>query len=1806
MNHPPYPVLRDPLRARRTMIAVAVTSACLALSTHSPVATAQTPGPGSLAMGNGAVAAGADSTAIGNGARVVPPTDSGSIAFGLGATVASYGSNGATTSGNIAFGTNAAVGAADNAIAIGTGASSERSNGIAIGTGTHNSFAGIAIGPSASTGIDGQIAIGSGAVADPSAGTEGGVAIGQGSYTGGNGAALGLNAHASGQAVAAGPNAYTGYRAIAVGQNATATAEGSVAVGINSLATTSNSAAIGFGASATGTGSMAFGNGAHTNVDGLNAVAIGTGALSERTDGVALGTSAHTGFTGIAIGAQTYTDADGGIAIGTGAIAQGHSNTYQNGMAVGAGSYAGGSGMALGAGASGVENNSIAIGPNSYAKDGNLAVGLNATATSANSVAIGANSSDGGRQNVVSVGGTGATRAVTNVTAGTQATDAANVGQLLGTISGNVVTMGNPLAQNAVAGPVTVANVAAGTLSASSSDAVNGSQLFTTNQAVANTSAVVTNLSTSINTGTVGLVQQTGGAPSAGAITVGAQTGGTSVDFTGTNGARTLSGVAAGMATTDAVNVGQLNAVTGAVSNSVQYDNAGHTSVALGGTAAGAPVALTNVAAGTLSASSTDAVNGAQLFATNQAVASTSTSVTTLATSINAGMVGLVQQTGGAPGSGAITLGAQTGGTSVDFTGTAGARTLSGVAAGTATTDAANVGQLNTVAGVVANSVQYDNAGHSSVTLGGSAAAAPVALTNVAAGTLSASSTDAVNGGQLFTTNQAVTSTSTSVTNLATSISAGTVGLVQQSGGAPGNGPITVGAQTGATSVDFTGTAGARTLSGVAAGTATTDAANVGQLNTVAGVAANSVQYDNAGHSSVTLGGATVTAPVALTNLAAGTLSASSTDAVNGGQLFTTNVAVANTSTAVTNLTNGINAGTVGLVQQAGGAPSNGAIMVGARTAGTTVDFSGTAGARTLSGVAAGTAATDAVNVGQLNAVAGTASNSVQYDNTGHTLVTLGGSAAAAPVALSNVAAGSQSASSTDAVNGAQLFSTNQAVANTSAAVTNLSAGINAGTVGLVQQTGGAPGNGPITVGAQTGGTSVDFSGTGGARTLSGVAAGTATTDAVNVGQLNTVAGVATNAVQYDNAGHTSVTLGGAAAAAPVALTNVAAGTLSATSTDVVNGGQLFATNQTVANTSAAVTNLSAGINAGTVGLVQQTGGAPGNGPITVGAQTDGTTVDFAGTGGARSLSGVAAGTAATDAVNVSQLTAVAGTASNSVQYDNTGHMSVTLGGTAAAAPVALTNVAAGALSDSSSDAVNGAQLFATNQAVANTSTSVTNLATSINAGTVGLVQQTGGAPGNGPITVGALTGGTSVNFAGTSGARTLSGVAAGTATTDAVNVGQLNTVAGAASNSVQYDNAGHTSVTLGTGAAAPVALANVAAGALSAASTDAVNGAQLYATNQALAGTTATVNTLSTGIATGTIGLVQQLGGAPGTGTITIGAATGGTTVDFSGTSGARQLKGVAAGTDGTDAVNVSQLNATVSSATANAVVYDSAARSIITLGGIGATVPVTLRNVAAGVLAGTSTDAVNGSQLYATNQAVAANTGAIDALSNSLTDVQRNMAKNTAQLQPIVSADALKYFAASSTGAPASASGAETVAAGGNALAAGTNSVAIGTGAQAIGTGVLAIGANTSAKGSNSIALGQGSAVAADNTVSIGNSAMGLTRTLANVTAGVAPTDAVNVQQLNDSVAGVRSQVEHDRADANGGTASAVAIASLPQAPAPGRSVVSIGGGTYAGQSAVAVGMSTYAGRWILKASGSTNTRGTVAAGAGAAYVW
>ncbi|WP_080423935.1 YadA family autotransporter adhesin [Burkholderia ubonensis] len=474
---------------------------------------------------------------------------------------------------------------------------------------------------------------------------------------------------------------------------------------------------------------------------------------------------------------------------------------------------------------------------------------------------------------------------------------------------------------------------------------------------------------------------------------------------------------------------------------------------------------------------------------------------------------------------------------------------------------------------------------------------------------------------------------------------------------------------------------------------------------------------------------------------------------------------------------------------------------------------------------------------------------------------------------------------------------------------------------------------------------------------------------------------------------------------------------------------------------------------------------------------------------------------------------------------------------------------------------------------VAATGTALTTLSTSLAAGTVGLVQQSGGAPGTGTITIGATTGGTVVDVSGTAGARQIKGVAGGSDATDAVNIPQLQqlatTVGAIGANAVVYDDASHTRVTLGTPAAStPVALTNVADAALTSASTDAVSGRQLYVTNQTLVG-------LATGMAAGTVGLVQQAGGAPGAGAIAIGATTGGTIMDVSGTDGAQRITGVAAGREATDAVNVTQLNqvaGAINAVASNAVSYDDPARVSVTLGGLHATSTVLLRNVASGALSTTSTDAVNGAQLFATNQAVQANTSAITELASHVGRIQASVPS-----QPVPSQQgSLKFVSVNSSGTAAAVSGTEAVA----------------------------VGSNATASANNAVALGPGTVAERDNTVSFGNAATGLTRTLTNVSAGVAPTDAVNVQQLNDSLGSVRNQIEHDRRDANGGTASAVAIASLPQAPSLGTSVVAIGGGSYTGQSAMAVGLSTYGGRWIFKASGSTNTRGTVAAGVGASY--
>ncbi|MFZ3119671.1 MAG: YadA family autotransporter adhesin, partial [Variovorax sp.] len=120
-------------------------------------------------------------------------------------------------------------------------------------------------------------------------------------------------------------------------------------------------------------------------------------------------------------------------------------------------------------------------------------------------------------------------------------------------------------------------------------------------------------------------------------------------------------------------------------------------------------------------------------------------------------------------------------------------------------------------------------------------------------------------------------------------------------------------------------------------------------------------------------------------------------------------------------------------------------------------------------------------------------------------------------------------------------------------------------------------------------------------------------------------------------------------------------------------------------------------------------------------------------------------------------------------------------------------------------------------------------------------------------------------------------------------------------------------------------------------------------------------------------------------------------------------------------------------------------------------------------------------------------------------------------------------------------------------------------------------------------------------------------------NVAEGVAGTDAVNVNQLNAGLAGARqytdqrfNQLSGDvrkvAKQASAGTASAIAMANLPQAYIPGKSMVSVGVGGFDGEAGLALGVSKLSdnARWVVKFSATGNSRGKFGVGAGAGFHW
>ncbi|PIE42120.1 MAG: hypothetical protein CSA47_02145 [Gammaproteobacteria bacterium] len=112
----------------------------------------------------------------------------------------------------------------------------------------------------------------------------------------------------------------------------------------------------------------------------------------------------------------------------------------------------------------------------------------------------------------------------------------------------------------------------------------------------------------------------------------------------------------------------------------------------------------------------------------------------------------------------------------------------------------------------------------------------------------------------------------------------------------------------------------------------------------------------------------------------------------------------------------------------------------------------------------------------------------------------------------------------------------------------------------------------------------------------------------------------------------------------------------------------------------------------------------------------------------------------------------------------------------------------------------------------------------------------------------------------------------------------------------------------------------------------------------------------------------------------------------------------------------------------------------------------------------------------------------------------------------------------------------------------------------------------------------------------------------TITNVAPGVNGTDAVNVNQLRGATQNLYQAIDDVADDANAGSASAIAAANLPQPHDPGASMVSAGLGYYEGQTGLAVGLSTISdnGRWVIKGSLTTNTEKHFGAGVGVGYQW
>ena len=441
------------------------------------------------AIGAGATASGTDSFAGASGTA----GGNSSIAIGKGASIT------APTAGTTLGG--------QDSIAIGSSASAQQHSSISVGLGaSSDGVRSVAIGPKASATDEDTIAIGTGGVGadknNQAVGANGG-GVGSTLVNGVSGVSLYYGAKSSGkQSIAIGYIANAKESGIAFGNYAVSDGGGGTAIG-KSVLSRNGGVVVGQSSNAIGKNSIAYGNTVKANgetstamgysatADGQNAVAVGYSNTASNKDSVAIGnTNQSTNQGSVTVGYGNNATNDNAVAIGRSTNASGLLSTAIGNGATSQGIYD----VAIGSDVTANGSNSVAIGRNAktsntsslaigvYGTKGtsatgnySIAMGRDVTASAESAIAIGKDAKSD-KKNAVALGSGSDTSSAATVQSSTTIggkTYSWNKGVLPTTDSdGRQVSVGTSGFERQIK------NVAAGEISANSTDAINGAQLY--------------------------------------------------------------------------------------------------------------------------------------------------------------------------------------------------------------------------------------------------------------------------------------------------------------------------------------------------------------------------------------------------------------------------------------------------------------------------------------------------------------------------------------------------------------------------------------------------------------------------------------------------------------------------------------------------------------------------------------------------------------------------------------------------------------------------------------------------------------------------------------------------------------------------------------------------------------------------------------------------------------------------------------------------------------------------------------------------------------------------------------------------------------------------------------------------------------------------------------------------------------------------------------------------------------------------------------------------------------------------------